>query len=115
MQLQLRPTGDGRTMTMTDAKGRTLGCQTAVAWSHEGPDFYGEATVTFVIDGTSLMVVADQIETGDGTLPDALEAFARLSDANKLRFIEAARPHPLDRAFAEMNAALNTLADAFKS
>lgn len=115
MQLQLRPVYDGRSMVLTDLAGRALPGQTAVAWTQGSPGQLGEATVTFAIDGKTIQVVADPIETGHGTIPEALEAFGRLSDANKLRFIEAARPHPLDRAFAEMNAALKTLADAFKS
>lgn len=102
-------------MYLTDGAGRVLPGQKAVSWSHGGYGEIAEATVVFHIDGNGIAVVQDQIETGDGTLPEALEAFGRLSDANKLRFIEAARPHPLERAFAKANAALNTLADALKS
>lgn len=115
MQLQLRPVNDGRSMVLTDLAGRALPGQTAVAWTQGSPGQLGEATVTFAINGKTIQVVADPVETGDGTLPEALEAFARLSDANKLRFIEAARPHPLDRAFAKMGVALNALTEALKS
>lgn len=101
-------------MYLTDGRGRALPGQVAVAWSHDGVGEIASATVTFDIDGTQIAVVADPVETADGTLPEALEAFARLSEANKLRFIEAARPHPLDRALAKFGASLDALRDALR-
>jgi len=115
MQLQLRPAGDGRTMYLTDARGRVLPGQIAVAWEHGGPGRLASATVSFAIDGEKIEVVTDPVDNGDGTLPEALEAFSRLSEANKLRFIEAARPHPLDRAFAKFSTSLDRLRDGIRS
>lgn len=115
MQLQLRPAGDGRTMYLTDLRGRALPGQVAVAWTHDGPGDYAQAVVTFFIDGTEIVVVADPIETGNGTLPDALDAFALLSDANKLRFIEAARPAPVDRGRQLLAQAFDALRAAVLS
>lgn len=115
MPLQLRPTDDGRSMVLTDAAGRTLGLQTMVSWHQGGPDEYGSATIQFIIDGKTLVVMADRVETGDETLPEALEAFGRLSPANKRRFVEAAAPRPQDPAMAELNASFAALRATFRS
>lgn len=112
MQLQVRPAGDGRTILLTDTKGRRLPGQFSVDWRQDDPQSLPAIVVTFLVDGTQIEVVGDNVETGRGSLPEALEAFALLSDANKLRFIEAARPHPLERTFAKFAAALDTLAEA---
>ena len=107
MQLQLRPDPrDRRTMYLTDAAGRILPCQTGVVWSHGGPGEVAQAVVTFNIDGDKLAVVADPVETGYGTLPEALEAFGRLSSANKVRFLQAAEPPPTDRNFHRFKLAV---------
>lgn len=114
--LQLRPAGDGRTMIMTDHEGRALPGQVAVEWEHGEPGSYPTARITFAVDGRNIIVCGEAVSVPAGTLPEALAAWAALSEANKVRFLKAAEPSPhaaglerLKAAFADFAATVERM------